>query len=136
MVVRFVQFIPTGQAVETTEVVSQLDPRFRKVWPGMAGNRFWSVRLSRILVVRFDSDQGQGDGARGRAVDPRGAPGARPRGGKHRRAGAGQPWRRRRAAPPSARSQIGAHNVRRRRMASRAAGADYPLWKQNLILSG
>ena len=37
MVVRFGQVIPTGQAVETTEVVSQLDPRFRKVWPGMAG---------------------------------------------------------------------------------------------------
>ena len=55
-----VQFIPTGQAMETTEVVSQLDPRFRKVWPGMAGNRFWGVRFSRILVVRFDSDQGQG----------------------------------------------------------------------------
>ena len=46
--------------METTEVVSQLDPRFRKVWPGMAGNRFWGVRFSRILVVRFDSDQGQG----------------------------------------------------------------------------
>ena len=57
MVVRFGQFIPAGQAVETTEVVSQLDPRFRKVWPGMAGNRFASVRNSRMLVVRFDSDQ-------------------------------------------------------------------------------
>ena len=59
MVVRFGQFIPTGQAVETTEVVSQLDPKFRKVWYGMAGNRFWSVRFSRILVVRFDSDHPQ-----------------------------------------------------------------------------
>ena len=30
-----IQFIPTGQAVETTEVVSQLDPRFPKVSSGM-----------------------------------------------------------------------------------------------------
>ena len=40
MVVRFGQVIPTGQAVETTEVVSQLDPRFRKVSSGMWGIRF------------------------------------------------------------------------------------------------
>ena len=64
MVVRFGQFIQAGQAVETTEVVSQLDPRFRKVWPGMAGNRFSSVRISRMLVVRFDSDQ-PGSASRG-----------------------------------------------------------------------
>ena len=60
MVVRFGQVIPTGQAVETTEVVSQLDPKFRKVWYGMAGNRFDSLRFSRMLVVRFDSDQAPG----------------------------------------------------------------------------
>ena len=45
--------------METAEVVSQLDPKFRKVWHGMAGNRFWSVRFSRMLVARFDSDQPQ-----------------------------------------------------------------------------
>ena len=71
MVARFGQVIPTGQAVETTEVVSQLDPSFRKVCHGMAGNRFWSARFSRMLVVRFDSDQRKapccgGSGARRR----------------------------------------------------------------------
>ena len=45
--------------METTEVVSQLDPKSRKVWYGMAGNRFWSVRFSRMLVARFDSDHPQ-----------------------------------------------------------------------------
>ena len=80
MVVRFGQFIPTGQAVETTEVVSQLDPKSRKVWYGMAGKRFWSVRFSRMMVVRFDSDQPQvgsrarvGMGSRARVANPSGA---------------------------------------------------------------
>ena len=82
MVARFGQVIPTGQAVETTEVVSQLDPSFRKVCHGMAGNRFWSARFSRMLVVRFDSDQVPmaAGGARGSHASPapRRAPQARP----------------------------------------------------------
>ena len=60
MVVRFGQVIPTGQAAETTEVVSLLDPSFRKVSCGMWGICFSEASESGDdgREVRFRSASG------------------------------------------------------------------------------
>ncbi len=93
----------------------------------MAGNRFWSVRYSAMMVVRFDSDQPRSAprGGRGPSSEPVSA------GGPGRAASPGQrvwlagPWRSRHGYRARYRGRL--HG-----MASRPAGADYPCWNLNI----
>ena len=126
--------------METTEVVSQLDPKFRKVWHGMAGNRFWSVRFSAMLVVGFDSDQPRSAprGGRGPSSEPASA-GCNAAAHRHAQ---GRVSRLRPQAPGNAfgcqvRGAAGMVAARGTGtdctgMPSRPAGAGYPCWNLNL----
>ena len=69
--IEFLEKCKITKAIKITILIYNY-PNSRKVLHGMAGNRFWSVRYSAMMVVRFDSDQPRSAprGGRGPSSEP------------------------------------------------------------------